>query len=129
MPVYYRNTNQPVGSARVMIDNPADTTNAKISFDRYRIAGTAPDTVNIPISSAVLTFEGDTNKPGFNANTTFELPEGLIENVTELTYLQFKEITKALFAKVSTIQDSADVAREAYYAAAALQGANNLPLV
>lgn len=125
----YRNTTQPVGCPRAIIYNPANTTNAKIEFERFRRVGVAPDHADVTLNSATITYETDSSKPGFNATTTFALPEGLIVGVSELTYEQYEKITAALFEKISAIQDDLDIAREAYYAAAALQGNNNAPLM
>jgi hypothetical protein len=117
----YRNTQNDVGCSRIMIDNPRGSV-SKIQYERYRVAGTAPDTVDIPVTAAQLRYQSDSTKDGYNGSTVFALPEGIIEGVTELTYHQYYQISSALFDKISEIQDTADVAREAYYAAAADQG-------
>jgi hypothetical protein len=87
-----------------------------LQFDRYRII----DNEQLPIATAaVLPFEADSTKEGFNADNTFARKDG-----TTMTYREVYEVMSDLFEHVTVLQDNKDIARDNYYAAAKAIGAN-----
>ena len=125
----YRNTGLTVRSPRIMIDNPDKTESpqaqAGIQFERIVVVDQPGfGRTSKQVQSCSMKYIPEPEKEGYNGSNTFTLFADTIPNVTELTYDQFYMIAAALFEHASTIQDTADIARENLQAAMIAQGIN-----